>query len=348
MNMNITKISLIICLCTFSINANALDYRKGNWNFKLDADGMVGFLEPKEEKPLFIDDWDVKGQIFYNLNRTQRFGAVYSIDADCVEDDEYIHDAFILFEDKDIGRAEIGLTHSIARKMGLGLPDVGYLRINDKSILHKKLDIKKVLISDTAATTGHETLRLNLATRATDYGQYGLSVSGGGDDYDYAIDGAFKIKNPRGKLKSAYYIAVSYIDKPENYEENSFSPRVTADWRGQIATGINLQYNSFIWGTSARVIYDRNPIAKTADGFIAGTGISYDLLQSSISLSYLFSDTNVWGHRDKNTHARLSGDYIHTILTSFRYKYTEHTSIFMSGGFADSTPFFAVGVKTGF
>ena len=346
--MNTKTLSLFACCAIVSTNALALDYRADNWTFKLDADGMVGFLEPKTDKPIFINDWDVKAQIFYNFNNAQRFGAVYSIDADSVDDKEYVHDAFVLFEDRDYGRAEFGLTHSIARKMGLGLPDVGYLRVNNKSILHKKLKLKRVLISDTTATTGHETLRLNLATHATEYGQYGLSVSGGGDDYNYAIDGAFKIKQPHGKLKSAYYVAVAYIDNPKNYEENSFSPRVTADWRGQIAMGVNLQYNSFIWGTSARMIYDKDPIAKTADGFIAGTGVSYDLLQSSISLNYLFSDTNVWNHRDKITHKKLNGDYVHTILASFRYKYTEKTAVFMSAGYTATTPFFAVGIRTGF
>ena len=342
------KISLFVCMCALSTNAIALDYKKDNWTFKLDADGMVGFLELRDDKPIFIDDWDVKGQIFYNFDKFNRIGAVYSIDADCVEDDEYIHDAFVMFENRNYGRVELGLTHSVARKMGLGLPDVGYLRINDKSILYKKLDLKRVLISDTTATTGHETLRMNIATRATEYGQYGLSISGGGDDYDYAIDGAFKLRRPNGKLKSAYYIALSYIEKPEDYSENSFSPNVTADWRGQIAMGVNLQYNSFIWGTSARMIYDENPIAKTADGFVAGTGVSYDLLQSSLSLSYLFSDTNVWNHRDKITNEKMAGDYLHTILASFRYKYTKQTSVFMSGGMTDKKLFFAVGLRSGF
>ena len=341
-------IYLLFVFCTISSTANAIDYKTGNWNFKLDGDGMVGFLEPKNDKIIFINDWDVKAQISYNINRTQRIGAVYSIDADCVEDKEYVHDAFILFEDRDYGRAEFGLTHSIARKMGLGLPDVGYLRINNKSILHKKLDLNRVLISDTTATTGHESLRLNLATRTTNYGQYGLSISGGNDDYKYAIDGAVKIKRPNGKLKSAYSVAISYMDNPENYSENSFSPSVTADWRGQIALGLNLQYNSIIWGTSVRMIYDEKPIMQTADGLIAGTGLSYDLLQSSISLSYLFSDTKVWEHRDKITNQKMDGDYVHTILASFRYKYAKYTSLFMSGGLTDSTPFFAVGIKTGF
>jgi hypothetical protein len=329
-------------------NAYALDYSLDNWNFKLDADGMVGLLEPKDKKTMFIDDWDVKAQAFYNFNRTQRFGAVYSIDADCVEDDEYIHDAFILFEDRTVGRAELGLTHSIARKMGLGLPDVGYLRINNKSILHKELKLDKVLISDTTATTGHESLRLNLATKSTEYGQYGLSVSGLTDDYHYAIDWAVKIKQSTGKTKAAYSLALSYMDSPEDYSENNYSPSTTADWRAQMALGINLQYNSFIWGTSLRMIYDHNPTFKSADGLIAGSGISYDLLQSSVSLNYLFSDTKVWNHKDYRGKKLDDGDYIHTVLASFRYKYTERTSLFMSAGLTDSTPFFAVGLKSGF
>lgn len=346
--MNIKKISLAIMMFCGISSAHALEYSVDKWNFKLDADGMVGFLEPKDDKTMFIDDWDVKAQASYRLNHAQRFGAVYSIDADCVEDDEYIHDAFILFEDRDIGRTEFGFTHSIARKMGLGLPDVGYLRINNKSILHKELNLKRVLISDTAATTGHDALRLNLATTATEYGQYGFSVSGLNDDYNYAFDIAMKFKQPNGKLKSAYSLAFSYMDNPKNYSENTYSPTVTADWRAQMAAGINLQYNSFIWGTSLRMIYDYNPTAKTADGLVAGTGLSYDLLQSSVSITYLFSDTHVWTHTTRDEIKIDNGDYVHTVLGSFRYKYTENTSVFMSGGLTDATPFFAVGLKSGF
>ena len=346
--MIIKKIFWIIALCTVFDGANAIDYKTGNWDFRLNADGMVGFLEPKNDAIIFINDWNIKPQIYYRFNETPRIGAIYSIDADSVDDKEYIHDAFILFEDRNYGRAEFGLTHSVARKLGLGLPDVGYLRINDKSILHKKLDLKRVLISDTSATTGYKMPHLNLATRMTEYGQYGLSISGFGDDYNYAIDGAVKFKQPHGKLKSAYSLAISYMDKPENYSENSFSPDVTADWRGQIALGLNLQYNSFIWSANFRMIYDENPVAKTSDGIVAGTGLSYDLLQSSLSLSYLYSDTNVWSHHDKITNEKMSGDYVHTILASFRYKYAENTSVFMSGGMADTTPFFAVGIRSGF
>lgn len=342
------KISLIALLCLFSANAHAIDYSVDNWRFALDADGMVGFLETRHDNPLFINDWDVKTTITYRLNSAQRIGAVYSIDADAVSDDEYVHDAFVLFQDKDIGRMELGLTHSIARKMGLGLPDVGYLRLNNKSILHKKLNLNKVLISDTTATTGHESIRLNLATVSTDYGQYGISIAGGGDDYDYATDVAVKFKQPYGKLKAAYSIALSYMAKPHGYEENSYTPPVFADYRTQAALGLNLQYNSFVFGASTRLIYDENPIGKTADGLVAGTGVSYDFLQSSVSLNYLFSDTNLWTHHDKITGDEMPGDYLNTVIASFRYKYTQHTSIFMSGGTAGTTAFFAVGLKSGF
>ena len=342
------KISLIAICCIFGTNAYALDYTTDKWRLALDANGMVGFLENKDDSAIFINDWDVKASATYRLNSAQRIGAVYSIDADSVDDKNYVHDAFILFQDRDIGRAELGMTHSIARKMGLGLPDIGYLKLNNKSILYKKFDLNKVLISDTTATTGHESLRLNLATVSTDYGQYGLSIAGIGDDYDFAIDTAAKFKQPLGKLKAAYSIALSYMDKPHGYEENSFTAPVYADWRGQAALGLNLQYNSFVFGASARLIYDEKPVLKTSDGLVAGTGVSYDFLQSSVSLNYLYSNTNLWTHHDKNTGMELNGGYMNTLIASFRYKYTEHTALFMSGGLAHTVPFISVGLKSGF
>ena len=345
--MNKKLVSFIFTTFVFFSPAFAWDYSVDNWRFKLNADGMIGFLQDNSDQSDFIDDWEIKAQLFYRFNQSQRFGAVYSIDADSVEDKEYIHNAFILFEDKDVGRIEFGLTNSVARKMGLGLPDVGYLRINHDSLLHKELDLKRVLISDTTATTGHKALHLNLATKNTEYGQYGISFSGLTDDYNYAVDMAVKIKQPAGKLKAAYSLALSYMNKPENYSENSFTPTVTADWRGQVALGLNLQYNSWIWGLSARMIYDENPLNIPADGFVAGTGLSYDLLQYSISLNYIYSDTTVWKHESNNM-TREYNDYIHTLLASFRYKYSETAHLFMSGGTADTKPFFAVGLKVGF
>ena len=343
------KIFLTIALSTLlTANAYAIDYSVDDWKFVLDADGMIGFLEPKNDNPLFISDWEIKTQAIYKFDANSRVGAVYSIDEECVDDQDYIHDAFAMIENRKIGRMELGLTHSIARKMGLGLPDVGYLNLNARSILHDELDLDKVLISDTTATTGHDSFRLNLASASTKYGQYGFSVAGLSDNYNYAIDFAVKIKQPNGKLKTAYSLALSYMDKPDGFRENTYSPPTVADWRTQMALGINVQYNSFIWGTSLRMIYDYNPTTKTADGLMAGTGISYDLLQSSISLTYMFSDTNLWHHADYNGQKIDGGDYTNTLVASFRYKYSNNTSLFMSGGLASTTPFFAVGLKSGF
>ena len=344
----IKKISFLAMFCLFSANAHAIDYATDNWKFTLNANGMGGFLETKNDNPLGIYDWDVKTSATYSIDANRRIGAVYSIDADSVDSDEYIRDAFVMFQDKTVGRAELGFTHSIARKMGLGLPDVGYLRVNDKSILYKKLNLNKVLISDTTATTKHDALRLNLATVSTDYGQYGVSFAGPGGDFDFAVDTAAKFRQPLGKLKAAYSVALSYMDKPDGYEDNSYTPPVYADWRSQVALGLNLQYNSFVFGVSSRLIYDENPIGKTSDGLVAGTGVSYDFLQNSVSLNYMFSDTNLWDHNDKITGAKMTGDYTNTVIASFRHKYTEYTSIFMSGGLASTTPFFAVGLRTGF
>ncbi|MCQ2574620.1 MAG: hypothetical protein MJ156_00765 [Alphaproteobacteria bacterium] len=333
---------LILSMCIF-FETHALEYNLNKFNFKLDLEGMAGILESKKDKPLFINDWDVKGQAFYKINSNHKLGLVYSLDADCVEEDEYIHDAFMLYENKKMGRAELGLTYSVIRKMGLGLPDVGYLRINERSIIYKKLHTDKTFIADTTATTGHEALRINLATTNTAYGQYGLSVSGITDNYKYGIDFAYKYKQSSGKLKTAYSFGISLIDKPENYVENSFTNPVTSDWRSQLALGVNLQYNSWIFGISSRVIYDKNPITQPTDGFIAGTGISYDVLSSSFSVSYLFSNTGIWKHNNYDKQ-----DLTNTILASYRYKYTNSLSMFVSGGIADTSPFISAGLKIEF
>ena len=44
-------ISVLSALLILSTNAFALDYNYEKWQFKFDAEGMVGFLNPKTEKP---------------------------------------------------------------------------------------------------------------------------------------------------------------------------------------------------------------------------------------------------------------------------------------------------------
>jgi len=325
----------------FTANAFAVDYQIGDFDLSLDVEGMIGTLGKKIHNYAFINDWDVKGQVIYHINEKNKIGAVYSLDSECVGEDEYIHDAFLLYENKNMGRIELGLTHSIARKLGLGLPDVGGLRINEKSILYKKMPNEHNVISDTTITSGHEALRLNIATKSTHVGQYGISVSGLSDSYDYNVDFAFKIKQPHGKIKTAYSFGLSFIDNPKNYEENSFTSEVNADWRGQAELGFNMHYNSYVFSVSSRLIYDKNPIGINSDGLVVGTGVSYDFLNYTLSVNYLFSDTGIWNHyTDKKIY--------NTVLSSVQYKYTENTSMFISGGVVNSNPFLSAGLKVEF
>ena len=105
--------------------------------------------------------------------------------------------------------------------------------------------------------------------------------------------------------------------------------------------GMNLQYNSWIWGLTGRVIYDRNPIGPISDGFVIGTGISYDVFKYSVSLTYMMSDTGVW-QQDIN-------DYIdNTVVASFRYKYSENVDGWISSGITSKTPFVSAGMRITF
>ena len=104
---------------------------------------------------------------------------------------------------------------------------------------------------------------------------------------------------------------------------------------------MNLQYNSWIWGLTGRVIYDRNPIGPISDGFVVGTGVSYDLMKYSVSLTYMLSDTGVW--QDD------VADFVdHMAIASFRYKYSEFVDGWISGGVTSQTPFISAGLRVSF
>jgi len=70
-------------------------------------------------------------------------------------------------------------------------------------------------------------------------------------------------------------------------------------------------------------------------------GISYDLLKYTLSLTYIFSDTGIWQHdvRDYNDH---------TIVGSFRYKYSENVDGWVSLGWTTETPFVSAGMRLTF
>ena len=321
--------------------AHAIEYNAGNFDFKLSGYGTGGIIQPDFELPLFIGDWRVRGEVNWNANTSHKLGAVYAIDAAATEDGKAFREAFGFYQIKTLGRIEVGFTDSIARKLGVGLPDVGGLRINDRPIFHKKIVPDGPVISDTTLTTGRGALRVNVATKQINGAQYGLSLAGITDDYDFAVDGGLKIRKSEGKVKRAYSLGASFMDKPHGLSTDVYAPPVTADSRTQFTAGMNIQYNSWIWGTTARVIYDDNPIGHVSDGIVAGTGVSYDLLQYNVSLTYMFSDTGIWNHN--------VDDFIdHMLIGSFRYKYSANVDGWMSIGITSKTPFISAGMRLTF
>jgi len=339
MKMRIYFVGAALCVCAGYADAVQID--AGPVSLRVTGYGTAGMIEPDFDKPDFIGDFRVRGQLDYDTGTPYSFGAVYSIDASAVDEGRPLREAFGFITARGVGRVEVGAMDSIARKLGVGLPDVGGLRVNDKPLFYKKIHPKGPVIADTILTTGRRALRLNAASTQIGGVQAGASVATFSDEYDYAVDAGLKLRRGAGKTKTAFSFGASYMSRPDNYRTDSYTPRVTADWRAQASAGLNLQYNSWIVGLSGRVIYDKNPVGRPADGIALGTGVSYDILNYSVSLSYIFSDTGIW-HRD-------APDYDdHTVVGSFRYKYSQNVDGWMSVGITSTTPFIAAGMRLTF
>lgn len=338
-------INKILCAATLFMvfgGAYALDYNIGNTDFRLTGYGTFGMINPDIETPLSIGDWRVRGQITNSSIQDTKLGFVYALDKAALDKGNFSREVFAFLQSKSLGRVEFGFTDSIARKLGLGLPDVGGLRINDRPLYNEKIIPSGAVIADTTLTSGRSnSLRLNLVSNSNNGTQYGVSVSGITDDYNWAADAGIKFRKSSGKLKSAYSVGASFMNKPDNFDNEIYTPGVTADWRAQLSLAMNLQYNSWIFGVSGRAIYDKNPIGEVSDGFVLGTGVSYDLFQYSVSLIYMLSDTGVW-QNDVD-------DFIdNTVVASFRYKYSENVDGWISGGTTSKTPFISAGMRITF
>ena len=321
--------------------ADALQYDMGKLSAKLTGYATSGVINPDFESPLFIGDWRARGQLTYDINDGYKIGAVYAMDQSAIEKGNFSRETFAYIESRDFGRIEAGWTDSIARKLGVGLPDVGGLRINDRPLFNEKIIPDGPVIADTTLTSGRNAPRINIVTAPDNGLQYGISASGFANNYDWAVDAGLKLRKPNGKLKTAYSVGVSFMNNPHDFDVEVYTPGVTADWRAQVSAGMNLQYNSWVWGVTGRVIYDQNPKGDASDGFVVGTGVSYDLLKYSISMTYMLSDTGVW-QSDIN-------DFIdHMVIASFRYKYSERVDGWMSGGITSQTPFISAGLRITF
>ena len=78
-----------------------------------------------------------------------------------------------------------------------------------------------------------------------------------------------------------------------------------------------------------------------SSGISAGTGISYDILNYSASLSYMYSKTGIW-------HDDFDNYYDNTVIASLRYKYSENVSVWASIGLTSETPFLSAAMKVEF
>ncbi len=342
--MNIKHIftaTILIACAGYQSSALAYEYNMENVSFKLSGYGNAGMIETHSSKPDFLGDWLLRSEVSTSALANNKLGLVYALDAIAIDEQDYMREAFGFWQNNTFGRIELGFTDSVARKLGLGIPDVGGLRLNDQPLLYKKINPTGAVIADSIITTGRQSLRINMVSVPMGGKQYGLSLSGITDNYDYALDGAIKIRFPHGKTKTAFSLAASFMDNLKNYKPAEYSALVNADWRAQLSGGVNVQYNSWMFGANARVIYDQNPTGIVSDGLALGAGISYDLLNYTVSLSYLMSDTGIW---DKDT-----ADYLdHSAIASFRYKYSKNVDGWMSAGISSESPFLSVGMRITF
>ncbi|MCL2748907.1 MAG: hypothetical protein FWE50_02415 [Alphaproteobacteria bacterium] len=335
------KIFLPLVFLFLPLSAHAFEYDYENWNMKLTGYGTAGGAALKDDVGA-VTDWMLRGQVSYRQSNDWLFGAVVSQDAWGVMREQPLRDAFA-FVESPWGRAELGFTTNIATKLGLGLPDVGGLRVNMDPVIYQLADPYPVL-SRTTVSGASFALRANIVSVPTSPVQFGFSYAPKQRHFDNAADFGLKYKFSEGKTKTALSLGASFIDRPDFMAGDIYAPRVTADWRGQFSTGLNLQYNSWIWGLVAKVTYDQNPTGALSDGLAAGTGISYDLLNWSASVSYMFSEIGIF-HDGMNYLA-------HTGILSLRYKFNQYLNAWISGGFVDSevqsTPFISGGLTVKF
>lgn len=341
MKTNFCRVVLPALIMTMTAPAAAYQYKTGRVALRLNGYGTVGLIESDFKTPLWFGDWRVRAQANFAPGAGQTIGMVYAVDAIAMDENDFKHELFAFAEDRRFGRIEAGFTDSVAHKLGLGLPDVGGWRINEQPLFYKKISPDGTVISDTLITSGHDAVRVNMVSVPTNAVQYGVSVAGFSDEYDYAADAALKFRKSNGKLKAALSVGASFMDGPDGYRSDIYTPRVTADWRAQAYAGANLQYNSWIFGASVRMIYDENPIGAPSDGVVAGIGASYDILNYSVSLNYIMSDTDVWNHD-------MDGYVDNTVIASFRYKYSENVDGWSSLGVTGHTPFLAAGIRLTF
>ncbi|MCL2331247.1 MAG: hypothetical protein FWC61_01750 [Proteobacteria bacterium] len=340
----IVILSLCHCVAFACIgNANAYEYSNGRYGMRITGMGTAGALQTFDsanQGAYFVGDFRLRGQFNYAARAGWTTGAVVSSDRLSWDTRNYLRDLF-LFVESPYGRAELGRTDSIASKLGLGLPDVGGLRLNDYTMIYDAIPPAGPVIANTTVGGTRYAFRATMVSLPTNPVQYGFSFVPYSKYFKYAADAGLKYRMPEGKTKIALSAGASVILEPRGLADEIYAAPDTSDWRAQVSGGLNLQYNSWNWGLSARGIYDQNPVGPPSDGISAGTGLSYDFLGFSVSASYLASYTGIF-HSGKN--------YLnHVGILSGRYKFNKYFDTWISGGAAMTadrmTPFVSGGLR---
>ena len=350
MKISLTHLLTYSLIVLYAAPSAAYEYDVGFAKFKLTGYGSTaamitdggaglsgggGYFD--NENIYNTSDFKIRGQV-----SRDDYGVIYSLDRLALDDKQFARDLFGYY-DIGYGRFEFGQTDAVSVKMALGLPDVGGLRANDSALFIIGAP------SDGYVTGTRYSPRVSFASKMQEKWQWGASAAAFGKGFDSAFDVGIKYKDPYSKFKTSYSVGLSYIDSPHGMITENGLPSVYADSRSTVALATNMQYNSFVFGAFARTVYDVNPqtIFRT-DGINGGAGISYDLLAFSVSLSYMYSNTNVWG--TANSGAIGMGEN-HAAFSSLRYKFSGYIDAWITGGFSDVenwTPFGALGLRVTF
>ena len=329
----------VLCLIVLPSATQAFTYNHDNISLRFSGHGMGGAALPESA----IYDYRIRGQAGYALRNGWTIGAVYSMDYLAYEFDRFYSDAFI-FTESPHGRAEIGWTESVSVKLGLGLPDVGAMRVNNNPIIYKITDTTGV-ISNPATTGTAYSFRATAVTVPTRPFQLGASFSPYDENFNNSAEFGIRYRYPHGKVKFALAAGAGFTDAPRELYADLYTPRVTADSRSQGALAANIQYLGWQFGATLRGIYDRGAIGAPSDGMQTGVGASYDFLNWSASGTYILSAIGIWDNNPDFQYSVIT----HTGVFSLRYKIDQHFDIFASTGtVAQSSsiqPFVAAGLR---
>lgn len=307
----------VICYLIFSTPAAAYDWRHRNGGGRITFEGFAGTFHGE-----LITDALFRLQLYYTLKNGWNVGSVFAVDGDSRSDNYPTKDAFV-YAETERGRVEIGLTESVATKMGLQLPDVGGDSLNSAPFFFEDDFIG---ITNPRVRGNQYAFRGNVVTTPTKPFQFGFGRTFvPRSTYASSMDAGIRYRDQGGRIKTSVSIGGSYIEKPNGMRFDSFLPRVHADARYQFTAAINVNWGSFLWAATGKIAIDDDPTGFNSEGVQLGTGLSYDFLKWSASLNYIFSNIGIFRDYAPNVSS-------HTGVFSLRHKITKNFSVWASAG----------------